>query len=135
MTALENRSYGWAALDFAGMAAEQVLFVLTLGQSMTARGAATVCELKVANNVSRVVDANKLRHIFGEARHGLASLVTEFGSETAAFEAIRKATQSAVGSANLTGIFEITVKVGSQTIIVRGRVIEGIVRIGTAFKP
>ena len=53
MTALENRSYGWAALDFAGMAAEQVLFVLTLGQSMTARGAATACEVGVASTAAK----------------------------------------------------------------------------------
>ena len=134
MTSLENRQYSWAAAYFAGMLGEQVLTALTFGQGVAARGP-SICELKGATNVSRSIDPNKLRHIFGEARHGLDPLVTEFGSETAAFEAIRKATQSAAGSANITGIFEIPVRVGSQTIIVRGRVIEGIVRIGTAFKP
>jgi hypothetical protein len=53
MTALENGSYGWAAADFVGMAAEQVLFVLTLGQSMTARGAATACEVGVSSTAAK----------------------------------------------------------------------------------
>src|SRR4030067_645831 len=69
MAALENRSCGWAALDFAGMAAEQVLFVLTLGQSMTARGAATACEVGLTNNAARggarfVVNASGETRIF-----------------------------------------------------------------------
>ena len=51
------------------MAAEQVLFVLTLGQSMTARGAATACEVGLTNNAARggarfVVNASGETRIF-----------------------------------------------------------------------
>jgi len=52
MTALEEGNYRWAALNFTGMAAEQVLFVLTLGQSMVAKGTA-VCERTLAGKVSK----------------------------------------------------------------------------------
>jgi hypothetical protein len=53
MTSLENRQYGWAAAHFAGMFAEQVVFVLSLGQSMPAGSAATACEVGVAKSGAR----------------------------------------------------------------------------------
>jgi hypothetical protein len=73
MTALENRSYGWAAADFAGMLAEQVLFVLTVGQSMTARGAATACEVGASSTASRGLPA--LRQEYEAAVRALADKV------------------------------------------------------------
>jgi RHS repeat-associated protein len=44
MTSIENRDYALAGLYFAGMVGEQILFALTLGESMAARGA-VVCEV------------------------------------------------------------------------------------------
>jgi uncharacterized protein RhaS with RHS repeats len=134
MTAVENGNYGAAGGYFAGMLAEQVLTVLTLGEGNAASRVTGVCKTK-ASPASSAIDPNKLRHIFGQARHGLDPLVSEMGSETAAYEAIRKATESAVRSGKLSDVFETTVRVGSQNIVVRGRVVDGVVRIGTAFKP
>lgn len=79
-------------------------------------------------------NANKLNHIFGKAAHNLQALVSEFGSQEAAYNALRQATQAAVSQQGLTGVFEISVKVGSQTVTVRGTVVNGVAEIGTAFK-
>ncbi len=80
---------------------------------------------------SAAVDANKLRHIFGNAGHNLSGLVEHFGSEESAFNAVQKATQGAAG--RLSDVFETTVNVGGQDVTVRGRLIDGVVRIGTFF--
>jgi len=87
------------------------------------------------NLATRRVPPSKLKHIFGQARHNLDDLVRQFGSELKAFEAIQEATEAVVRNRGLTGIFETSVKVGTQKITVRGKVIEGVVKIGTAFKP
>jgi len=79
-------------------------------------------------------NANKLDHIFGKAAHNLDALVSEFGSQEAAYSALRQATQAAVRQQGLTGVFETSVRVGSQTITVRGAVVNGVAEIGTAFK-
>ncbi len=78
--------------------------------------------------------ANKLTHIFGKGAHNLAGLVSQFGSEEAAFDAIVKGTEAAVQQQGLTGVFETAVKVGGETITVRGAIVDGLVKIGTAFK-
>jgi hypothetical protein len=82
-----------------------------------------------------VVDANKLNHIFGKAAHNLGPLVEKFGSQEATFNAVQSATQTAVKSGGITGVFETTVNVAGQNVVVRGNVIEGTARIGTFFIP
>jgi hypothetical protein len=79
-------------------------------------------------------DPNKLHHIFGQAKHRLDSVVGKFGSRGAAFKAIQQATEEAVAAKGLSGKFETAVEVAGETINVRGIVMEGIVKIGTAFK-
>jgi RHS repeat-associated protein len=60
-TAIENGNYGLAALYFSGMVGEQVLFALTFGESMAAKGA--VCELNaVGNSASNTVGKTVLGH-------------------------------------------------------------------------
>lgn len=80
-------------------------------------------------------DPNKLYHIFGQVKHNLDPLVTQFGSQENAFNALQKATEAAVRSQGLSGVFEIIVNVGTETVTVRGNIIKGIVKIGTAFIP
>jgi RHS repeat-associated protein len=84
---------------------------------------------------NRGIDPNKLHHIFGKSEHGLDKLVAQFGSEAAAYRAVEKAVQRIAKDRGLEGIFETTVKVGSEYVVVRGKVINGIVRIGTMFTP
>ena len=90
---------------------------------------------KHLDDVARGVDPNKLKHIFGQERHNLSGVVNQFGSQQKAFNAIQQATESAVRSQGLTGVFETTVKVGTETITVRGNIVDGAVKIGTAFVP
>jgi RHS repeat-associated protein len=81
------------------------------------------------------VDPNKINHIFNQSEHKLESLVSQFGSKEAAFAALQKGAQSVVSSKGITnGGFEITLKFGAEDITVRGKVIDGIAKIGTAFK-
>lgn len=80
------------------------------------------------------VNANKLSHIFGNAQHGLDGIVNSLGSQQAAMNALQQATEAAVRQQGLTGVFETTVQVAGETVTVRGNVIDGVVKIGTAFK-
>jgi len=61
--------------------------------------------------------------------------VAQFGSQEAAFRALQQATEAAVEKQGLQGLFETTVKVGAESVTVRGAVINGIVKIATAFRP
>ena len=81
------------------------------------------------------VDQNKLHHIFGKTDHNLGDFVKEFGSEERAFDAIHEATKQAVRSKAITGVYEETIMVGTQKITVRDKIIDGVVKIGTAFIP
>lgn len=85
----------------------------------------------VGEGESLVADANKLHHIFSDPDHNLGELVEHFGSEKATFNAVQRATQA--GVKGLSDVFETTVKVAGQSVTVRGRVIDGIARIGTFF--
>jgi len=82
-----------------------------------------------------VLSANRLIHIFGQARHRLTPLLNFFGgNQTAAFNAVQSATVSALTRAGITsGTFEVVVAVGGMNVTVRGIVENGIVKIGTFF--
>ena len=81
------------------------------------------------------VDQNKLKHIFGKSEHNLNSLVSHFGSEEKAFVAMQEATGTAVRSQGIKSVFELPVKIGVDTVTVRGTVVDDAVKIGTAFIP
>ena len=81
------------------------------------------------------IDANKLHHIFADPDHGLGGLVSDFGTEEDAFQAIANATRDAVKAQGITGEYEIQVEVGRHSVTVRGNVADGVVNIGTAFIP
>lgn len=61
--------------------------------------------------------------------------MSHFGSEEAAFKAIVDATQGAVQKSGIQGLFEIAVDVAGKSVTVRGAVVNGLARIGTAFIP
>jgi RHS repeat-associated protein len=92
-------------------------------------------ELEILAKAERAASGNKLNHIFGQARHKLDDLVKEFGSQENAMDALQQAAEDAVKSKGLKGVFEETVKVGTQQVTVRGNVVDGAVKIGTAFRP
>jgi RHS repeat-associated protein len=77
---------------------------------------------------------NKIHHIFGDPGHNLAGLVQRFGSPAAAYAALEQATTAQVVAKGLTGQFQEVVNVGGTNVTVRGAVVDGVVRIGTAFR-
>lgn len=88
-------------------------------------------------NNSNAVDSNKLNHIFGKPEHNLEGFLKMFnGDQTAAYNAILRATEEYVKINNIVGRFQnIVVNVNGFDITVRGNVVDGIVKIGTAFIP
>lgn len=75
-------------------------------------------------------DPNKFRHVFDNPRHKLDPLVDELGGrEFVLREAVLAVPRSQ------TGIFEVTKQLGCQNLTVRGRVVNGVPRIGTVFVP
>jgi hypothetical protein len=74
---------------------------------------------------------SKLDHIFA-AKHNFDPLVQQFGSREAVVQ------QFLNGLEELTpesGTFEQQIVVGGQKVIVRGAVVDGVTKIGTAFTP
>ena len=76
----------------------------------------------------------RIHHIFGKAAHNLESLVQQYGSRTAAHGALERATVEHVAARGLSGQFQEVVKVGGVDVTVRGAVVNGVVKIGTAFR-
>jgi len=79
-----------------------------------------------------LAQANKINHIFSQARHNLGGLAKAMGGEVKAFKAIENATAKAI-DASKAGKFETVVKVSGQQVTVRGNVVDGQIKIGTAF--
>ncbi len=80
-------------------------------------------------------DANKLHHIFDDPKHQLDGLVAHFGSREAALEAIEEATRKVLLGRNISGQYVETVQIGRYSLTVKGRVMDGKLKIGTAFIP
>jgi hypothetical protein len=73
----------------------------------------------------------KLDHIF-VPKHKLDPLLQQFGSREAVVEQMLGGVKGLTPAA---GAFEIPVTIGSQTVVVRGAVVDGVVKLGTAFTP
>lgn len=89
---------------------------------------------RVANQETR----NKLHHIFGNHRHRLADMVTSAGSEDAAFDAMERGAQAAFSVGGLKeirpGVFEGAVTIYGTEVTVRGVVVGGVFRVGSAWR-
>jgi hypothetical protein len=81
--------------------------------------------------------ANRRHHIFGFPKHNLDRLVRQYGSEQAAAEAIEAAVDTAFADGRLIidhrGLYKQVFEVDGNLVNVSGRVIDGVVRIGTAW--
>ncbi|SDF86819.1 DUF637 domain-containing protein [Sporomusa acidovorans] len=92
--------------------------------------------VRIASASSIGVDPNKLNHIFGKAEHNLGPFLAKYwGNQVSAYVAIQKAAQEQIIAKGITGVFEETVNVGGELITVRGNVVDGVVKVGTAFIP
>ena len=83
--------------------------------------------------------ANGANHVFGPkslSRHKLAGVLSAFdGDEIAAFKALEGAAQSLADKGAIKGVFQTTMDVAGQTVTVRGAVVSGTAKVGTAFIP
>ena len=82
-------------------------------------------------------DPNKLHHIFGNPDHNLDVLVGHYGSEAMAGRAIIEAVDQAYRAGALTldaqNRYRQRFIVGGFFVTVGGRIVNGIVRIGSAW--
>ncbi len=87
------------------------------------------------------IEPNRLKHIFGKAEHALDSLVTKYGSQEKAFEAVQNAANKALAEGKLTPGRNGVLPVGDAGIIIDvegvpvrligGRVQDGSVQISS----
>jgi len=105
------------------------------GAGTTSAAAAPVAaqsDAAVAATLKDALRPSKLDHVF-EPKHNFAPLVERYGTRENAMEQI---VQSLKGPGMPEkGVFEVSRTVGDQTVIIRGAVVDGIIRIGTAFTP
>jgi hypothetical protein len=84
-------------------------------------------------------DPNRRHHIFGEPKHNLDPLIRRYGSEEAAAQAIVEAVTTVFESGGLTiddhGLYEQVFDVDGNSVTVRGRVVDGMARVATAWIP
>ena len=115
--------------------------VLAVGGAVAikAGAAAVVSKLAPVTPAIPMVDPNKINHIFNKAEHNLYPLVQKFrGNLTDAYIAVQNATQSVVNTKGLNGVFDsvenpIVVNVKGFVVNVGGRVVDGIIKIGTFY--
>ncbi len=74
---------------------------------------------------------NNLRHIFAQ-KHNLSSVISKLGGQEKTIRAVLNALNGKLPSA---GVFEKTIRVAGENIVVRGSVVKGVPRIGTMFIP
>jgi hypothetical protein len=82
-------------------------------------------------------DPNKLRHIFGNSNHYLGPLVQHYGSEEAALRAMQDEVNKAYQDGRLVtdtyGVYQQVFDFGGYSVVIKGRVVDGNVHIGTAW--
>ncbi len=79
-------------------------------------------------------DENKLHHIFDNPNHDLSDVVDAVGSKESAYKQMLESVQELADAGKITGQYETTITIAGKTVTVRGKVIDGTARIGTAFK-
>ncbi len=84
--------------------------------------------------LGRTFDPKDISHVFDNPRHGLDDLVKAFGNQNDAYGAIYDEFAKVAGNYTQKQLHEgIEVVVGGFTVTVRGDIVDGIARIGTAF--
>lgn len=113
-----------------------IVLAIALWYAFAPMIASLIARQAMVNAIMGALRANTMRHIFGKAAHGLAPLVARLGSERAVMAAVARAMARLPAGTFVAGqVFEVTVRVAGQNVVVRGRVVEGIIRISTMFIP
>jgi RHS repeat-associated protein len=80
-------------------------------------------------------NANDMHHAFAKAKHNLGDLVRHCGSEANVYRAVERATEAALKAQGTTsGVYSTTVKIGTEQLTVTGKIVDGVVRVGTFYK-
>jgi len=100
--------------------------------TLHARGVATEAGAGLGDDaLAYATRAEKLDHIF-VPKHNLDPLVQQLGGREAVVEQMLSGVK---GLTPASGTFEIPVTISGQTVVVRGAVVNGVVKLGTAFTP
>lgn len=114
--------------------------VTGIGTVSTTSIAGTASTLGMLNN-GKNFSENTLHHIFGNPEHNLSQFLSKFGGDqNKALSAIYDASVSVINQVGFSNneIFDSTenpiiVKIGDDIIKVGGRLIDGVLKIGTAY--
>ena len=85
-----------------------------------------------AKTLADALRPDKVAHVF-DPKHNFGPLVETYGSEEAAMEQIVRSLDGVALPSS--GTFEVTTQVAGQSVVIRGAVVDGVARIGTAFTP
>ena len=111
MTGQDQSTLTSEGLQAAGMSKQNadlvdggVSIALTGGAGALAKTPQLSSAANATANASKVetVAANRLNHIFGKSEHALENLVTKFGSQEKAFNAVQNAANQALKAGKLT---------------------------------
>jgi pyruvate/2-oxoglutarate dehydrogenase complex dihydrolipoamide acyltransferase (E2) component len=120
-----------AAPEAAAATAETVTAEAATAEAATAEAATAEASAADQLAIEKATTENSLNHIF-QAKHQFDPLVQQFGGERPVVEQMLAGLK---GQTPAAGRFEEVVRIGGQDVTVRGIVINGIVRISTAFIP
>ncbi len=105
----------------------------TMIASSLSSNTATTTINSVANTAC---NANDLNHIFGRTKHNLNGFLSSYGNDqSSAYNALQNAIQNHVDANGISGLYKEVINVGGFEITVKGKVIDGVARIATAFIP
>jgi hypothetical protein len=79
-----------------------------------------------------ITNANDLHHIFDYPKHFMQPLVSQYGSQEAAYRAIYVEAQKLINIPSSTLNKGIWINVGGKMVWIEGQVVDGIVRVSTA---
>ncbi len=127
--------------DGAALAAAIIALIATDGASFAIDAEIAEVEAEAAASAeadasASAINPNDLSHVFDNPAHNLDNIVNQYGSQENAYNAIQEATQQVVNETGTTNYVDgIVVNVGGQNVTVRGVVVDGVARIGTAYIP
>ncbi|MBC7352068.1 MAG: hypothetical protein H5U08_06890 [Thermogutta sp.] len=120
-------THGWS--KFFGATGVEFAAGAPAAKAAKARQAVTL-----VGSAQELEDANKLHHVFRSQHALMQQLVGRYGSKQAAYKVLQEAVVKTLEQqGKLAGEYEIEVVVSGMKVTVRGVIIDGVVRMGTAF--
>jgi len=96
----------WVTLKVLGEGLPPVMMIALgtggLTSSNRVFGPQLPTQARSISQASKVMPSNRLNHIFGKSEHALESLITKFGSQEGAYNAVQNAANQALKTGRLT---------------------------------